>query len=230
MTYSIVEVFKTLQGEGMHAGRSAVFVRFAACNMWSGEDKDRERDAKRNGAECPKWCDTDFIKRYTSDFYALELHLDQCGGADLVVFTGGEPLLQLDAELVHKCNAQGYLTCVETNGTVEAKPGVLEALGHICMSPKQKVEALPLVNQIIRADLRQTTTTELKVVVPAYDPAAYEEIRTMFDRAYVSPEAVTTSRGASFIQRTRERQAAEYCLVYPGWALSLQMHKHLGLA
>ena len=229
MTYAITEIFRTLQGEGHHSGRSAVFLRFAGCNLWSGHDKDRDRDAKRNFAECPRWCDTDFIKRASVDVDGIMRIIDGCGEADLLVFTGGEPLLQLDEDLVRACNDVGYITCVETNGSVEAKPGVLEHLGHVCLSPKLKVEALPLINQLIRSSRPDASTTEIKVVYPAYSPHEYREVRNLFDYGYVSPEAVTSERGKSLVQHVAERAAAEFCLQHAGWALSLQTHKHLDL-
>lgn len=232
MTYAITEVFRTLQGEGHHSGRSAVFVRFSGCNLWSGKDEDRERDSSRGEhPACPLWCDTDFIKRLKADLHSLMVLIDGCGIADLLVFTGGEPLLQLDAALVRACNDVGYITCVETNGTVEAKPGVLDSLGHICLSPKVDPKKLVLFDQMLREGVfdGDLGTTEIKVVYPAYNPRDYDGARNLFDYGYVSPEAVTVSRGKSLIQSDTERRAAEFCLRNSGWALSLQTHKHLDL-
>jgi len=229
MTYSVVEVFKTLQGEGHHAGRSAVFVRFAGCNLWSGHDEHRGRDSQRNGAHCPLWCDTDFIKRYSSDLYALTLAIEQAGNADLVVFTGGEPLLQLDVHLVQSVNAMGYITCVETNGTVAAKPGVVEEIQHVCVSPKLPSDQLVLPAQVMAISPALRPVTEVKVVFPAYDPLQYTGLKDGFDYAFVSPEAATSSCGVSVVQRDVEKRAAEFCMNHSGWGLSLQMHKHLGL-
>lgn len=231
MTYAIVEVFKTLQGEGMYSGHSAVFVRFAGCNLWSGRDEDRRRDAARNRAECPMWCDTDFLKRATMDREQLMAKIAEQPPADLLVFTGGEPLLQLDGNLVKACNELGFRTCVETNGTVTADPEVLAAIGHVCVSPKQEPRALKLVMQMGRGNwspLRKFTL-EMKLVFPAYDPARYAEMRELFDRSYISPEAETSRRGLSVIVHDVERRAAEFCMNNPGWALSLQTHKHLEL-
>ena len=230
MTYAIVEVFKTLQGEGMYAGHSAVFVRFAGCNLWSGRDEDRHRDSVRNKAHCPLWCDTDFLKRATMDHQQL-MEAITSHGADLVVFTGGEPMLQLTRELVVACNKEGLRTCVETNGTVEANRGVLGALNHVCVSPKHDIEDLKLVMQMGREGWFSFGgwSSELKVVVPAYDPLKYDRLRELFTRCYVSPQADTLMRGTSLIVKDNEQRAAEFCLSYPGWALSLQTHKHLEL-
>ncbi len=231
MTYSVVEIFKTLQGEGMYSGYSAIFVRFAGCDMWNGKDEDRERDAKLNHAECPKWCDTDFVSNAKSYTLAgLVEVIYRAGDAQLVVFTGGEPLLQLDEPLAIHCRRLGRKTCVETNGTVKAKPGLLtRVLTHICISPKCELRDLKLVGQMRTEGAFKTHSTELKVVYPAYDPGEYEVIRELFTTAYISPEAETTSRGVSVIQRDVEDQAAQFCLEHPKWALSLQTHKRLGL-
>ena len=233
MTYSIKEVFNTLQGEGMHTGRAAVFVRFTGCNMWSGWDKDRERDAARNLAQCPIWCDTDFTP--TSAMHYTKDDLREAIGkhdSELVVFTGGEPLLQLDRELIMMCKGLGKTVAVETNGTVRAKPGVLPSVYHLCVSPKQTADRLELIPQMLEEIPRSSvmgTLTELKVVYPAYDPANYESIRKLFTRAYVSPVAETSSRGKSLVQHDIEQQAARYCMANPGWSLSLQTHKYLDL-
>lgn len=217
--YSVVEVFSTLQGEGVNAGRSAIFVRFAGCNLWSGHDEHRDRDAERNGATCPKFCDTDFVSRGPEGKYTLSTLLAEIRKRlpmDLVVFTGGEPLLQLDEDLVEECNAMGLLTCVETNGTVELRPALEQALGHICVSPK----VAPHLLKVERG-------TELKVVVPAYDPREFLTVARGFKYWFVSPEAATTSRGRSLIVKTAEHQAARWCMENPPWRLSLQTHKHL---
>ena len=218
MSYAVTEVFKTLQGEGLHAGRSAIFVRFAACNLWNNRDEDRARDAESNAARCPLFCDTDFSARLRLDHDGLMAEVAKLLPAALVVFTGGEPLLQLDAPLLASCAGLGLLTAVETNGTVQAKPGVLEALGHVCVSPKRGD-----AETVIR------TGAELKVVVPAYTPDDYTELAKGFTHLFISPEAQTISIGLSKTNSTVEQQAAAWCIEHPEWRLSLQTHKHLRL-
>ena len=125
--YAVKAVWRTLQGEGAWAGRPAVFVRFAGCNMWTGEEADRERDAARNMAACPMWCDTDFRKAGAVKLGAVDLVDEiravaaEANAADpvrFVVLTGGEPLLQADAALVHALHAAGFEVATETNGTL----------------------------------------------------------------------------------------------------------------
>jgi len=218
MSYAVTEIFKTLQGEGLHAGRSAIFVRFASCNLWNNHDADRERDAARNEAKCPRFCDTDFAVRHLLDHDALIAEVVKLLPAALVVFTGGEPLLQLDAPLLASCAGLGLLTAVETNGTVHAKAGVLEALGHVCVSPKRSDAAT-----VIRSG------TEKKVVVPVYNPEDYSALAEGFTHLFVSPEATTLRVGLSKTNSTVEQQAAQWCIEHPRWRLSLQTHKHLRL-
>jgi len=216
MSYGIVEVFRTLQGEGINAGRSAIFVRFGGCNLWSGVDRNRAADADRTGATCPKFCDTDFITRGKISCDGLVALIVNELPADIVVFTGGEPALQLTAELVLACKAFGLETCIETNGTVRISEDVLEVLEHVCVSPK-----LPDSQIVVREG------TELKVVTPRYSPNDYDELAKGFTFRFVSPEAVTTSVGKSQTIRLVEKAAAQWCMEHPPWRLSLQTHKHL---
>lgn len=221
-----MEVFRTLQGEGVLVGTPAVFVRFAACNLWSGRDEDRERDAVRHDAKCPRWCDTDFIPRASMTHDALVRDIVAQGTAGdgrripLVVFTGGEPLLQLNAALAAdvKRGIPGVKLAVETNGTIAIDDALAAQLDHVCVSPK-----------VEPARLRQRRGTELKVVFPAFNPADYLSIADGFDHLLVSPEASTSAVGQSLVVRDVERAAAVYCIENPRWRLSLQTHKHLGL-
>ncbi len=210
MSYAVKEIFYTLQGEGRHAGRAAVFCRFAGCNLWSG------READRASAAC-SFCDTDFIGldgpgggRF-ADAEALADAVSNAwtGAPDnrLVVLTGGEPLLQVDPALVRALHASGFEIAVETNGTVPAPPG----LDWICVSPKG---AAPLV-------LEQGD--ELKLVFP--QPAA-------------PPERFADLRFAHFIlqpmdgpdQAANTEAAVRFCMANPHWRLGLQTHKFLGIA
>lgn len=220
MSYSIVEVFKTLQGEGFHAGRPAVFLRLAGCNMWSGVDKDRDRDAKRNKALCPIWCDTDFRARDKSQSSEDVCKLVQAaaGKVRFVVISGGEPLMQLEHTLLKMLKNAGFTIAVETNGTIE--PGdvrLLTMIDWVTCSPKQAPDKLVL-----------TMCDELKVVYPSYDPEAYA-MRIVCKEKYVQPEAITESVGKSVINQDNTQQAVSYVLKHPGWKLSVQTHKVLNL-
>jgi len=210
VSYAVKELFLTLQGEGGQAGRAAVFCRFAGCNLWSGREEDRA------SAVCT-FCDTDFVGldgagggRF-ADATALAraakaLWRGGPGEPALVVCTGGEPLLQLDAALIDAFHAEGFEVAVETNGTLPAPPG----LDWICVSPKAD------------APLAQTAGQELKLVFPqpGVDPRAFEGLA--FDRFLLQP-----MDGPDVADNTR--QAIAYCLAHPRWRLSSQTHKALGL-
>lgn len=209
MTYTAKEIFLTVQGEGGQAGRAAVFLRFAGCNLWSGREQDRPT------AVC-NFCDTDFIgtdgpgggKFRTPQALAEAVNAAWRGGegGKLVVCTGGEPLLQLDAPLIAALHTQGFEIAVETNGTVLAPDG----LDWICVSPKADA---PVV---------QTTGQELKLVYPqpGVDPARFEHLG--FERFYLQP--------MDGPDRDANTQAAvAYCLSHPRWRLSVQTHKYIGV-
>jgi 7-carboxy-7-deazaguanine synthase (Cx14CxxC type) len=212
MTYAVKEIFYSLQGEGAHAGRPALFCRFAGCNLWSGREEDRA------GAPCT-FCDTDFVgtdgeaggKFETADALADALDARWPKAAPVhkfVVCTGGEPLLQLDAALIEALHAHGFTVAVETNGTRVPPAGI----DWLCVSPKG---AEPLA--ITRGD-------ELKLVYPQDEPEAdpknFEGLA--FDHFFLQPldgpnaEANTAA-------------CVEYCKAHPKWRLSLQTHKFLGI-
>lgn len=209
MSYAVKEIFYTLQGEGAHAGRPAVFCRFAGCNLWSGREEDRSR------AVC-RFCDTDFVGidgtaggRF-ADASALANAITARwpgGGHPFVVCTGGEPLLQLDVALVEGLHDRGFEVAVETNGTIAPAP---VGLDWICVSPKTG------------APLRLTIGDELKVVVPqpGLDLEALE--RLPFRRLSVQP-----MDGPDADANTK--LAVEICVQRPQWRLSLQTHKFLGI-
>ncbi|MFZ4580713.1 MAG: 7-carboxy-7-deazaguanine synthase [Myxococcota bacterium] len=211
MTYSVKEMFLTLQGEGGQSGRAAVFCRFAGCNLWNG------READRAAAVC-SFCDTDFVKtdgpgggkfERARDLAEVAERLWRGGdsGVPLVVCTGGEPLLQLDDELVAAFHTVGFEIAVETNGTIEAPAG----LDWICVSPKGKA---PVVQR--RGD-------ELKLVFPQInvDPSSFEAMP--FERFLLQP-----MDGPE--QDANTRAAIAYCLAHPRWRLSVQTHKLVGIA
>ena len=209
MSYAVKEIFLTLQGEGAHAGRAAVFCRFAGCNLWSGREEDRAE------AAC-QFCDTDFVGldgtlggRYaTADALADTIAAQWSGGEHnrYVVLTGGEPLLQVDAALIEALHARGFAIAVETNGTIAAPPG----LDWICVSPKGGAELA------IRAG------HELKLVYPQPDAPPENFAGLAFERFSLQP------MDGPDIARATEQTVA-YCLAHPQWRLSLQTHKTLGI-
>ncbi len=211
MSYTVKELFYTLQGEGANVGRAAVFCRFAGCNLWTG------READRADAVC-RFCDTDFVgvgpdggkfaepselARAVASLWPLP-RVE--AARRLVVCTGGEPLLQLDAALIDALHGEGFEVAVETNGTQRAPSG----LDWICVSPKANA---PLV---------LTSGDELKLVFPQEDgePERYEHLT--FDHFFLQPMD-------GLDVETNTRLALDYCLAHPQWRLSLQTHKRLGI-
>lgn len=212
MPYRVKELFHTLQGEGRHTGRAAVFCRFTGCNLWSGREEDRAT------ARC-RFCDTEFVGtdgpgggRFETDdelsdrIAAAWRTGTRIGGQPFVVFTGGEPLLQLDDALIRAVHAAGFEIAVETNGTVAAPDGI----DWLCVSPKAGNE------------LRLTTGDELKLVYPqsGAEPERYADLA--FRHFYLQPmDGPDAARNTAL--------AVEYCLAHPQWRLSMQTHKLLGI-
>jgi 7-carboxy-7-deazaguanine synthase (Cx14CxxC type) len=208
VTYSVKEIFYTLQGEGTHAGRPAVFCRFAGCNLWSGRESDRAT------AVC-RFCDTDFVgadgvmggKFVDASLLASTINSlwpVEYQSSKFVVLTGGEPLLQLDTALIDSLHVHGFMIAIETNGTLPVPAGV----DWICVSPK------------MGSELVQRNGNELKVVVPqlGQDLAAYEELA--FDHFYLQPmDSPDTLRNIQL--------AIDHCKRHPIWNLSVQTHKML---
>ncbi len=208
MTYAVKEIFLTLQGEGMQAGRRAVFLRFAGCNLWTGRERDRQR------AQCT-FCDTDFVGtdgenggRYpNASALAAKVHaLWGEGDRRLVVITGGEPMLQLDEALLGALHARGFEVAVETNGTIAAVPGI----DWICVSPKAGTQVV------------QRSGNELKLVWPQQGIDPEDLLGWQFDNFLIQPMDGTDRDGA-------RAAAIDYVLGNPRWRLSLQTHKLLGL-
>jgi 7-carboxy-7-deazaguanine synthase len=210
MTYSVKEMFYTLQGEGTHAGRPAVFLRFAGCNLWTGREQDRAK------AIC-QFCDTDFIgtdgqgggKFDTPSAVATAIAAlwpDHSVGKPYVVCTGGEPLLQLDTPLIDALHSAGFEIAVETNGTIAAPAGI----DWICVSPKAG------------ADFVQKAGHELKLVYPqalaSPDMFTHLDFKGFFLQPMDGPNASANTQAA-----------IAYCLANPHWRLSLQTHKMLGI-
>lgn len=205
--YTVKEIFYTLQGEGRQAGRAAVFCRFSGCNLWNG------LESHRDSAIC-QFCDTDFIgsgpdggkfaqATELAARIASEWPASACGGQPYVVFTGGEPLLQLDTALIDAMHALGFEVAVETNGTLPAPAGI----DWICVSPKAG------------ADWVQRSGHELKLVFPQPTllPAELPD-DLQFDHRYLQPMD-------SPLQRQNTKEAIAWCMAHPEWRLSVQTHK-----
>ena len=215
MTYSVKEIFYTLQGEGAQAGRAAVFCRFAGCNLWSGREQDRA------GAVC-NFCDTDFVgtegqnggKFQTAEQLAAAIAshwpknfpMGAASGKPYVVCTGGEPLLQVDSALIAALHAQGFEIAVETNGTQPAPEG----LDWICVSPKADAHVV------------LTTGDELKLVFPQVLARPERFAALNFKHFFLQPMD-------SILQKQNTREAVAYCMAHPQWRLSVQMHKVVGI-
>lgn len=207
MSYAVKEMFLTLQGEGMQAGRRAVFIRFAGCNLWTGREQDREK------AVC-QFCDTDFVGtdgtyggRYDAAGLAdraLALWADE--GDPFTVITGGEPMLQLDAPLIAILKDRGFTIAVESNGTIAAPPGI----DWLCISPKAGSEVV------------QRSGQEVKVVWPQPGLDMADIARWDFPHHLIQP-----MDGPDI--RANEQAAIDFVLANPGWRLSIQTHKLLGL-
>ena len=212
MSYAVKEIFYTLQGEGFHTGRPAVFCRFSGCNLWSGREEDRPN------AIC-RFCDTDFVGtngpgggRFASPDEladAITRHWPRRYLRDnlpFVVLTGGEPLLQVDAPLIRALHQRGVTVAVETNGTLPAPPGI----DWLCVSPKAGTRLL----------LRMGDELKLVFPQPGAEPEQFENLN--FRHFYLQP--------MDGPQRERNtRQAVEYCLAHPNWKLSLQTQKFIGI-
>ena len=209
MTYSVKEIFYTLQGEGAQAGRAAVFCRFAGCNLWSGREEDRA------SAACT-FCDTDFVgtdgtgggkfEHAHALAQAIASHWPAQQTRRFVVLTGGEPLLQVDAALTQALHALDFEVAVETNGTVPAPEGV----DWLCMSPKGQQATVITQGQ------------ELKLVYPqiGVDPAQFESLA--FTHFCLQPMDGP-------LARENTEAAIAYCQAHPRWRLSVQTHKWIGI-
>jgi 7-carboxy-7-deazaguanine synthase len=211
MTYSVKEIFYTLQGEGANAGRPAVFCRFAGCNLWSGLERDRAT------AVC-RFCDTDFVgidgvgggkfsdprelAERVADLWPVGQTINR-----LVVCTGGEPLLQLNEPLIEAFHREGFEVAVETNGTCTPPDGI----DWLCVSPKGV------------APLLVTTGDELKLVYPQVDAHPESFVNLDFKNFFLQP-----MDGAE--QKINTQKAIIYCMEHPKWRLSVQTHKVLGIA
>lgn len=207
--YSLKEIFYTIQGEGMHTGRPAIFLRFAGCNLWSGQEK------HRMSAIC-KFCDTDFVgtdgdnggKYSASEIVDIIKNVwpKQTETNPFLVLTGGEPALQLDEELINAFKVNGFYISIETNGTIQLPSG----LDWICVSPKSDSKIVI------------TRGNELKLVYPQPDAMPEQFIHLNFDHFSLQP-----MDGPDVFENTKS--VIEYCKKNPTWKVSLQTHKILGI-
>ena len=226
--YAVRAVWRTLQGEGAWAGRPAVFVRFAGCNMWSGHERDRARDFARTGAACALFCDTDFRREGAAKLSAADLAAEAlrvAGDVRFVVLTGGEPLLQADAALVRALRAAGFQIACETNGTV----ALADAFGPDAADRPDWVVCSP---KLPEGRLALEAMDELKLVVPAYRPDAYATFagRVRVHRlggAEVRYRWLQPEDGPRLAEATR--LAVALALADPRWRVSVQTHKILGV-
>lgn len=208
--YTIKETYYTLQGEGAHTGRAAVFLRFSGCNLWTGREEDRRK------AIC-QFCDTDFLDtngpgggRFKSPQHLAEhvasIWPDQSHSSKFVVCTGGEPLLQLDPPLITALKKQGFEIAIETNGTIKVPLGI----DWICVSPKAGAQWI------------QKQGDELKLIFPQEGITPQDCVDLPFKHFYLQP-----MDGPHLKENTQK--AIQYCLQNPKWKLSVQTHKLLGL-
>ena len=209
MKYSVKEIYYTLQGEGYHTGRPAVFIRFSGCNLWTGHEKDR------SGAIC-NWCDTDFVGtnginggKFSAEEITNIINSLWRGNVlsePYVVCTGGEPLLQMDESLIKAIHKAGFEIGLETNGTMIPPDGI----DWICVSPKAN------------ADLVLKNGNELKIVYPqcGMNPRMHEKLK--FDHFYIQPMD-------GIDQKNNIKRSEKFVLDHPKWKLSLQTHKILGI-
>ena len=230
-TYRVKAIFQTLQGEGFWAGRPAVFVRFVGCNMWTGYEVDRERDAARNEAACPRWCDTEFTKGGSRTFSAealAEAMTEEGRDVRFCVLTGGEPFLQANAALIEALHAEGFQVAVETNGTMtleekfwSKRRGEVVPPDWIVCSPKLPEDRLAL-----------ECFDELKLVVPDYQPEAYANFAKRARKHMVGGRDVPLlwlqPEDGPRLERAQQ-QAVDLATQNPPWRVSVQTHKVLGI-
>ena len=215
--YTVKELFPTLQGEGAHAGRAAVFCRFAGCNLWSGREEDRAT------AVC-KFCDTDFVGSDGDGGGKFETAQDLANAIEsswrstsagpqqrYVVFTGGEPLLQLDEQLIAELHQKGFEVAIETNGTIKIPKGV----DWVCVSPKSG------------SDLIVLQANELKLVIPQEGHDSLEKLLARFEKMDYRNRFLQPMDGPNLKMNTV--LAVNLCQKRPLWRLSLQSHKLIGI-
>ena len=215
--YTVKELFPTLQGEGAHSGRAAIFCRFAGCNLWTGREEDRAT------AVC-KFCDTDFVgsdgigggkfehAKDLADAIETSWRSTSAGPQQrYVVFTGGEPLLQLDENLIAALHQKGFEVAIETNGTIK----VPASIDWVCVSPKAGAELIVL------------QANELKLVIPQLGHDSLEKLLARFEKMDYRNRFLQPMDGPDLISNTE--LAVSLCQKRPLWRLSLQSHKLIGI-
>jgi len=215
--YTVKELFPTLQGEGAHTGRAAVFCRFTGCNLWSGREEDRSY------AVC-QFCDTDFVGSDGDGGGKFETAQDLADAIEqawlstqagpqqrYVVFTGGEPLLQLDKELIDAIHHKGFELAIETNGTLKVPNGV----DWVCVSPKAGADLV-----VLQAD-------EIKLVIPQSGHQNLENLLARFEKMDYRHRYLQPMDGAQLAENTQ--LAIQLCQKRPLWRLSMQTHKIIGI-
>jgi 7-carboxy-7-deazaguanine synthase (Cx14CxxC type) len=215
--YTVKELFPTLQGEGAHAGRAAVFCRFTGCNLWSGREEDRAT------AVC-QFCDTDFVgtdgagggkfataAQLTDAIEVAWLSTSAGPQQRYVVFTGGEPLLQLDTALIEELHAKGFTVAIETNGTIKVPKGV----DWVCVSPKAGSDLI-----VLQAD-------EMKLVIPQVGHGSLETLLARFERMDYRNRFLQAMDGPNLEENSA--LAVSLCQKRPLWRLSVQTHKMIGI-
>jgi len=215
--YTVKELFPTLQGEGAHSGRAAIFCRFAGCNLWTGREEDRAT------AVC-KFCDTDFVgsdgigggkfehAKDLADAIETSWRSTSAGPQQrYVVFTGGEPLLQLDENLIAALHQKGFEVAIETNGTIKVPAGI----DWVCVSPKAGAELIVL------------QANELKLVIPQFGHDSLEKLLARFEKMDYRNRFLQPMDGPDLISNTE--LAVSLCQKRPLWRLSLQSHKLIGI-
>lgn len=240
-TYRVKSIFPTIQGEGQRAGTAAVFVRLVGCNLWSGHDKDRVDDVLRHSVACPAWCDTDFTKDGSQAMTALEIIAVAqrvSESAFYMVFTGGEPLLQMDVALVAEVQRAGFTVGIETNGTqsiaswIQASMGVVDEEGRpigpqidarrlwIVCSPKVPLPTVEVID-------------ELKLVLPDYHPRSFAYLHEWLERVSQRGESDTRCLFVQPEDGPRQADAVAACVAWvhenPWWRVSIQTHKLLNV-
>lgn len=229
--YAVTEIFGTLQGEGANAGRAAIFVRFSGCNLWSGKEEHRQRDWERNRASCPSWCDTDFLPREKLSRDELVARISKADvardplGRPLVVLTGGEPGLQIDAALLAELRAAAFDVSIETNGTIDLGDEILDN-AFVCMSPKVEPDRIKLR----RAD-------EVKLVFPEYHPAKFFSALGglgFASRWWIQPVDLSATKQGDLVSLRAKNasvlaSAVSFVRENPVFRLSLQTHKMIGI-
>lgn len=205
--FAIKEIFYSIQGEGFHVGKAAIFIRFSSCNFWSGKEVDRST------AIC-KFCDTDFIgvDGNNGGVYTSETLIDKLNSLSesckYVVLTGGEPLLQVTYDLVESLKNNGYYVAIETNGSIVPHSNI----DWICCSPKS----------LERLEVKKAH--ELKIVYPSIDPSVYSS-KIKAEHYYIQPTDIEDKE----IKKNNVYECIAYCMDNPQWKLSLQTHKYMGI-